>query len=93
MRNVELFPLSKESEYCLMADSIQSQCFLVTYLHAQTQGVEHNEEEHEVLKVAGGDDVPHLILVGVLGYVTPQWTGLKSILHTLALKGLKREWV
>lgn len=57
-----------------------------SYLHSQTHGVEHNKEEHEVLKVAGGDNVPHLILVGVLGNITSQWAGLKSILHTLALE-------
>lgn len=42
------------------------------YLHSQTQRVEHNEEEHEVLEVAGGDNVPHPVLVGVLGDVAPQ---------------------
>lgn len=63
-------------------------CFHVySYLHSQTHGVEHYEEEHKVLKVAGGDDVPHLVLVGVLGNITSQWTSLKSILHTLALEG------
>lgn len=65
---------------------------LYSYLHSQTHGVEHYKEEHKVLKVAGGDDVPHLILVGVLGNITSQWTSLKSILHTLALEGLKRRW-
>lgn len=63
---------------------------LYSYLHSKTHGVEHNKEEHKVLKVAGGDDVPHLILVGVLGNIASQWSGLKSILHTLALERLKR---
>ena len=63
---------------------------LYSYLHSQAHGVEHNQEKHKVLKVAGGHNVPHLILVWVLGDITSQWPGLKSILHTLALKGLKR---
>lgn len=63
---------------------------LYSYLHSQTHGVEHNKKEHKVLKVAGGDDVPHLILVGVLWNITSQRSGLKSILHTLALEELKR---
>lgn len=42
------------------------------YLHSQTQSVEHNEEKHEVLEVAGGDNVPHPVLVGVLGDVAHQ---------------------
>lgn len=64
---------------------------LYSYLHSQTHGVEHNKEEHKVLKVAGGDDVPHLILIRVLGDITSQWTGLKSILHTLALEGFEKK--
>lgn len=62
---------------------------LTSYLHTQTHGVEHDEEEHEVLKVAGGDNIPHLVLVGVLRNVTPQRPSLQGILHTLALGGLK----
>lgn len=66
------------------------QCVIYSYLHSQTHGVEHYKEEHQVLKVAGGDNVPHLILVGILGYITSQWPSFKCILHTLALKGLKK---
>lgn len=57
------------------------------YLHAQTERVEHNQEEHEVLKVAGGDNVPDPVLVGIFGDVAPQRTSLQGILHTLTLRG------
>lgn len=43
---------------------------LSPYLHSQTHGVEHNEKEHKVLKVTGGDNVPHLVLVGILRNIT-----------------------
>lgn len=55
------------------------------YLHAQADSVEHDEGKHQVFKVGGGDDVPHLILVWIFGDVTPQWAGLQGILYTLAL--------
>jgi len=58
-----------------------------TYLHGQTQRVEHDEHEHDVLEGGGVDHVPELVLVRVLGDVPPQWTGLECILHTLALCG------
>ena len=64
---------------------------LYTYLHSKTHGVEHDEKEHQVLKIAGGDDVPHLILVGVLGNVTSQWPGLKSVLYALTLEALTKQ--
>lgn len=60
------------------------------YLHSQAHGVEHDEKEHQVFKVAGGDDVPDLILERVLGNITPQWPGLESVLHTLALDNFKK---
>lgn len=56
------------------------------YLHAQADGVEHDEGKHQVLKVGGGDDIPHLVLVWVFGDVAPQRAGLQGILHTLALR-------
>lgn len=46
------------------------------YLHAQAERVEHDEQEHQVLKVAGCDHVPDAVLAGVLGDVTAQWAGL-----------------
>ena len=55
------------------------------HLHAQADGVEHDEGEHQVLEVGGGDHVPHLVLVRVLGDVALQWAGLQGILHALAL--------
>lgn len=65
-------------------------CALCPYLHSQAHGVEHDEKEHQVFKVAGGDDVPDLILERVLGNITPQWPGLESVLHTLALDNFKK---
>lgn len=62
-----------------------------TYLHPQTQGVEHNEEEHEILKVAGGDYVPHSVLVGVFRDVAPQRPSFQGVLHTLTLKWGQRK--
>lgn len=61
------------------------------YLHSQTQRVEHNEEEHEVLEVAGGDNVPHPVLVGVLGDVASQRPSLQRVLDALALHKIQRE--
>ena len=58
----------------------------MAYLCSQAHGVEHNQEEHEVLKVAGGDDVPDLVLVRVLGNVASQRARLQRVLHTLALE-------
>lgn len=55
------------------------------HLHGQTDGVEKDECEHQVLKVGGVDHIPHLVLVGILGDVATQWTGLQSIFHTLTL--------
>lgn len=39
------------------------------HLHGQTDGVEKDECEHQVLKVGGVDHIPHLVLVRVLGDV------------------------
>lgn len=39
--------------------------FHAAYLHAETQCVEHDEEEHEILKVTGGYEVPDTILVRI----------------------------
>lgn len=44
------------------------------HLHGQTDGVEKDEGEHQVLKVGGVDHVPHLVLVRVLGDVATQWS-------------------
>lgn len=56
-----------------------------THLHGQTNGVEEDECEHQVLKVGGVDHIPHLVLVGVLRDVAAQRTGLQGIFHTLTL--------
>ena len=58
----------------------------MAHLCSQAHGVEHNEEEHEVLKVAGGDDVPDLVLGRVLGDVAAERSSLQSVLHTLPLE-------
>lgn len=57
----------------------------LTHLHGQTDGVEKDEREHQVLEVGGVDHIPHLVLVRVLGDVAAQWTRLQGVLHTLAL--------
>lgn len=61
-------------------------CVRGPHLHAQADGVEHDEGKHQVLKVGRGDQVPHLVLVRVLGDVAPQGAGLQGVLHTLALR-------
>lgn len=60
-------------------------CACETHLHGQTDGVEKDECEHQVLKVGRVDHIPHLVLVRVLGDVATQRTCLQSILHTLTL--------
>lgn len=56
-----------------------------THLHGQTDSVEEDECEHQILKVGGINHIPHLVLVGVLRDITTQRTGLQGILHTLTL--------
>ena len=56
-----------------------------TDLHGQADGVEQNENEHQVLEVGGVDHVPHFVLVLVFRDVPPQGPGLECILHTLPL--------
>ena len=62
-----------------------------TDLHGQADGVEQDEDKHQVLKVGGVDHVPHFVLVLVLGYVPPQGPGFEGIFHTLSLGGRQRE--
>lgn len=62
-----------------------------THLHGQTDGVEKDEGEHQVLKVGGVDHVPHLVLVRILGDVATQRACLQSILHTLTLSHTHRQ--
>lgn len=65
-----------------------------TDLHGQADGVEQDEDKHQVLKVGGVDHVPHFVLVLVLGDVPPQGPGLKGIFHALSLEkvGMAQEW-
>lgn len=71
---------------------------LWTDLHGQADGVEQDEDEHQVLKVGGVDHIPHFVLVLVLGYVPPQGPGLEGVFHTLSLgreqcrEGMGRVW-
>lgn len=58
-----------------------------TNLHGQADGVEQDEDEHQVLKVGGVDHIPHFVLVLVLGYVPPQGPGFEGIFYTLTLGG------
>lgn len=57
------------------------------YLHSQADRVEHDEDKHDVLEGCGVHHVPELVLIGVFRDVAPQRSGLKRILHTLALWG------
>lgn len=56
-----------------------------TYLNGQTQGVEDDEDEHDVLEAGGVDHIPELVLVGVFGDVASQGASFKSVLHALTL--------
>lgn len=62
----------------------------VTHLNGQTQGVEDDEDEHDVLEARGVDHVPELVLVGVLGDVAPQGPGFEGVLHALTLPWRKQ---
>lgn len=57
-----------------------------TYLYGQTQGVEDDQDKHDVLKASRVDHIPELVLVRVFGDVAPQRTSFKSIFHTLTLR-------
>lgn len=61
-------------------------CSTHPYLHAQADGVQCDQEEHKVLKVGAGHNIPYLVLVGVLGNVASQRACFECILHTLALE-------
>lgn len=56
------------------------------YLHAQADGIQHDQEEHEVLKVGGGHQIPYLVLVRVLRNVASQRACFQCILDTLTLE-------
>lgn len=56
------------------------------YLHAQADGVEHDEGKHQVFEVGGGDNVPHLVLVWIFGDIASQRAGLQGVLYALALR-------
>lgn len=56
-----------------------------THLHSQTQRVEYDKEKHEVLKVAGGHQVPELVLERVLRDVAADGPSFQRVLNTLAL--------
>lgn len=56
-----------------------------TYLNRQTEGVEDDQDKHDVFKSSGVDHIPELVLVGIFGDVAPQRTSFKSIFHTLTL--------
>lgn len=57
----------------------------ITHLNGQTQGVEDDQNKHDVLKSSGVDHIPELVLVGVFGDVAPQRTSFESVFHTLTL--------
>lgn len=55
------------------------------YLHGQADGVQQDQNEHQVFKVGGVDHVPHFVLVLVFRDVSPQGPGFQRVLDTLAL--------
>lgn len=56
-----------------------------TYLHGQADGVQQDQDEHQVLKIGGVDHIPDFVLVLVLRDVSPQGPGFQGIFYTLAL--------
>lgn len=58
---------------------------MLTYLHGQTDGVQQDQNEHQVFKIGGVDHIPNFVLVLVFWDVSPQGPGLQGILYTLAL--------
>lgn len=60
------------------------------YLHGQAECVEHDEDKHHVFERRGVHHVPELVLVGVFGDVSPQWTCLQGVFNTLTLQRQKR---
>lgn len=64
--------------------SSSSEC--LTYLDSQSDGVEQDEDEHDVLEACGVDDGPELVLNRILWDVEFERLSLQSILHTLTLQ-------
>lgn len=58
---------------------------LLTYLHGQADGVQQDQNEHQVFEIGGVDHIPNLVLVLVFRDVSPQGPGFQGILYTLAL--------
>lgn len=58
---------------------------MLTYLHGQADGVQQDQNEHQVLKIGGVDHIPNFVLVLVFRDVSPQRPGFQGILYTLAL--------
>lgn len=56
-----------------------------THLNGQTQGVDDDQDKHDVLKACRVDHIPELVLVRVFWDVAPQRTSFESIFHTLTL--------
>ena len=57
----------------------------VGYLHGQSDGVDHDEDEDAVLKGLGGDEPPDLVLPPRLGDVAPDRLHLQRKLYALPL--------
>lgn len=57
-----------------------------TDLHGQCDGVEQNQDEHDVLESRGIDDGPELVLNRVLWDVEFQRLSLQGVLHALTLR-------
>jgi len=57
------------------------------YLHGQCERVAQNQNKHDVLKMAGVDDLPELELRRVLRDVDLYGLCFQGVVHTLPLHG------
>lgn len=57
----------------------------LTYLHGQADGIQQDEDEHQVFEIGGVHHIPNFVLVLVFRDVPSQGAGLQSIFDTLPL--------
>lgn len=60
-------------------------CVRETDLNSQGDGVEQDEDKHDVFKARGVDDGPEPVLNRILWDVEFEWLSLECVLHTLTL--------
>lgn len=59
--------------------------YVETNLNSQSDGVEQDEDKHDIFKSSGVDDGPELVLNRILWDVEFEWLSLQRILDTLTL--------